>query len=188
MFQLAAMETGHIIIGVVTLMATLFIAYYVARMMKGKVEIEIPKAGYNSGEEIVGKVTFTSRKNLHINRFYVALIGYEIVERRDSDGDRSTRRHEIYRAEHNLAETGDLAAGAKQSFGFTLVAPGNNPAGEKAEEIPAKVLGAVNTATNVIRALGLGNKTRRLEWKLEARADLPGVDIASSTKIRVNLI
>ena len=84
MFQLAAIETGHIIIGVVTLMATLFIAYYVARMMKGKVEIEIPKAGYNSGEEIVGKVTFTSRKNLHMNRFYVALIGYEIVERRDS--------------------------------------------------------------------------------------------------------
>ena len=54
--------------------------------------------------------------------------------------------------------------------------------------MPAKVLGAVNTAANVIGALGMGNRSRRLEWKLEARADLPGVDIASSRRVRVNLI
>ena len=82
----------------------------------------------------------------------------------------------------------DLAAGAKQSFAFTLVAPGNNPTGETVGEVPAKVLGAVNTAANVIGALGMGNRSRRLEWKLEARADLPGVDIASSRRVRVNLI
>jgi len=70
LFQLAAIETGHIIIGVVALMAALFIAYYVARMMKGKVETQISKIAYNSVEEIVGKVTLTSRKNLHMNMIF----------------------------------------------------------------------------------------------------------------------
>ena len=186
--QVAALETGPVIIGVIALVMILFIAYYVARIMKGKIEIEVAKNGYNSGEEISGTVTLTSRKHLQMNRLYVALIGYEIIERRDSDGDRKTRRNEIYRNEQNLAEVSDLAAGAKQSFAFTLVAPGNNPTGETVGEVPAKVLGAVNTAANVIGALGMGNRSRRLEWKLEARADLPGVDIASSRRVRVNLI
>ena len=188
MIQVAALETGPVIIGVIALVMILFIAYYVARIMKGKIEIKVAKNGYNSGEEISGTVTLTSRKHLQMNRLYVALIGYEIIERRDSDGDRKTRRNEIYRNEQNLAEVSDLAAGAKQSFAFTLVAPGNNPTGETVGEVPAKVLGAVNTAANVIGALGMGNRSRRLEWKLEARADLPGVDIASSRRVRVNLI
>ena len=37
-------------------------------------------------------------------------------------------------------------------------------------------------------ALGMNTTTRRMEWKIEARADLPGVDIAKSEKVRVNLI
>jgi len=38
----------------------------------------------------------------------------------------------------------------------------------------------------VLNSLGLLN-TRRLEWKLEARADLPGVDLAKATKVHINL-
>ena len=45
MIQVAALETGSVIIGVITLVVILFIAYYVARIMKGKIEIEVAKNG-----------------------------------------------------------------------------------------------------------------------------------------------
>ena len=79
MLPLASLEPLPIIIGVVTIVVIAIIAYYVTRAMKGKVELELPKNGYNSGEEITGRVTLTAKKSLQLNRMYVALIGYEIV-------------------------------------------------------------------------------------------------------------
>ena len=103
-------------IGAIAVIVLGIIAYFVIRMMKGKVEIELPKRGYNPGEQISGSVNLISRKELKMNRFYVALIGYELIERTDSDGNRKTRKNEIYRYEHNLAEAGSLRAGNNQRF------------------------------------------------------------------------
>ena len=181
--QLAAIGTGPIIIGAIALILIGIVLYYIVRMMKGKVEIELPKRGYNSGEEISGSVTLTSRKELKMNRFFVALIGYERIERYDSDGDRKTRRREIYRYEHNLAEAGSLRAGNNQRFEFSIVAPGGEDT-EEVSELSKNIAGGIKTAANVISAMR--GTSRRLEWKLEARADLPGVDLASSKKLQIN--
>ncbi|MEJ6717996.1 MAG: hypothetical protein QNK82_05855 [Akkermansiaceae bacterium] len=185
MLKLATIETGPIIIGVIALILFCLALYYIVRMMKGKVEIELPKRGYNSGEEISGAVTLTSRKELKMNRFFVALIGYERIERYDSDGNRKTRRKEIYRYEHNLTEAGALRAGNNQRFEFTIVAPGSQKSADSSE-LSGQIAGAIKTTANVISAMS--GTSRRLEWKLEARADLPGVDLASSKKLRVNYI
>ena len=186
MLPLASVEPLPIIIGVVTIVVIAIIAYYVTRAMKGKVELELPKNGYNSGEEITGRVTLTAKKSLQLNRMYVALIGYEIVERRDNDGDRKTRRNEVYRNEVNILEAQPVPAGTNQAFDFTMNAPGGEatPAGDMAQ----KVAGAASAVAGALGALGMNTTTRRMEWKLEARADLPGVDIAKSQKVRVNLV
>ena len=186
MLPLASIEPLPIIIGVVTIAVIAIIAYYVTRAMKGKVELELPKNGYNSGEEITGRVTLTAKKSLQLNRMYVALIGYEIVERRDNDGDRKTRRNEVYRNEVNILEAQSVPAGTNQAFDFTMNAPGGEatPAGDMAQ----KVAGAASAVAGALGALGMNTTTRRMEWKLEARADLPGVDIAKSQKVRVNLV
>ena len=181
--QLAAIGTGPIIIGAIALILIGIVLYYIVRMMKGKVEIELPKRGYNSGEEISGAVTLTSRKELKMNRFFVALIGYERIERFDSDGDRKTRKREIYRYEHNLAEAGSLRAGNNQRFEFTIIAPGRNSSAESSE-LSGQIAGAIKTTANLVGAMT--GTSRRLEWKIEARADLPGVDLASSKKLQVN--
>ena len=89
--QLAAIGTGPII-GAVGLILICLVLYYIVRMMKGKVEIELPKRGYNSGEEISGSVTLTSRKELKMNRFFVALIGYERIKRLNAVTPFATRR------------------------------------------------------------------------------------------------
>ena len=183
MYYLAAIEAGPIMIGAIAVIVLGIIAYFVIRMMKGKAEIEIPKRGYNPGEEISGSVNLISRKELKMNRFYVALIGYELIERTDSDGNRKTRKNEIYRYEHNLAEAGSLRAGNNQRFEFSIVAPGGED-NEEVSELTKNIAGGIKTAANVISAMR--GTSRRLEWKLEARADLPGVDIASSKKIRIN--
>ena len=183
MHYLADIGSRPIMIGAITVIVLGVIAYFVIRMMKGKVEIEIPKRGYNPGEEISGSVNLVSRKELKMNRFYVALIGYELIERTDSDGNRKTRKNEIYRYEHNLAEAGSLRAGNNQRFEFSIVAPGGED-NEEVSELTKNIAGGIKTAANVISAMR--GTSRRLEWKLEARADLPGVDIASSKKIRIN--
>lgn len=90
MFHLSSIKPLPIIIVLIAI-----IAHYVTRAMKGKVELELPKNGYNSGEEITGRVTLIAKKSLELNRMSAALIGYEIVERGDSDGDRKTRRDEV---------------------------------------------------------------------------------------------
>ena len=56
MSSLAAIETGVIFIGIFAVIIIGIVTYFVIRMMKGKVEIEIPKRGYNAGEEITGAV------------------------------------------------------------------------------------------------------------------------------------
>jgi len=183
MYYFAAIEAGPIMIGAIAVIVLGIITYFVIRMMKGKVEIEIPKRGYNPGEEISGSVNLVSRKELKMNRFYVALIGYELIERTDSDGNRKTRKNEIYRYEHNLAEAGSLRAGNHQRFEFSIVAPGGEDT-EEVNELSKNIAGGIKAAANVISAMR--GTSRRLEWKLEARADLPGVDIASSKKIRIN--
>ena len=91
MSSLAAIETGVIFIGIFAIIIIGIVTYFVIRMMKGKVEIEIPKRGYNAGEEITG-TNLTSRKELKMNRFYVALIGYERIERIDNDGDQNSKK------------------------------------------------------------------------------------------------
>lgn len=186
MIPIASIQPLHIIIGIVAVIVIAIIAYYVVRAMKGKLEIQLQKNGFNSGEEIVGRVTLTAKKSLNMNRMYVSLIGHEIIERRDSDGNRKTRRNEIYRNEVNILEAQMVPAGTHQAFDFTISAPGASatPATETAQ----KVAGVVNTAATALNALGISNSHRRLEWKVEARADLPGVDIAKSQKVRVNLI
>ena len=111
------------------------------------------------------------------------MIGYERIERYDSDGDRKTRRREIYRYEHNLAEAGSLRAGNNQRFEFTIIAPGSEKSADSSE-LSGKIAGAIKTTANVVSAMT--GTSRRLEWKLEARADLPGVDLASSKKLQIN--
>lgn len=187
MFQLAAIETQHIIIGVLVLIIAGIAGYYLIRVMKGKIELELPKNGFNSGEEISGRVTLSAKKPLELKRMYVALVGYEITQRVDKDGDRKTRKNEVYRNEVNILDSQTVPGGVRQTFEFSMNAPGgsSNPV---AGEVASRVAGAAGAVGAALGALGVSSTTRRMEWKIEARADLPGVDIAKSERVRVNLI
>jgi hypothetical protein len=181
-----------VIVAVLVIIIGAIAAFYVIRTMKGKLEIELAKTGFNSGEPVKGSVTLTTRKSLELRRLYVALIGYQIIEHCDSDGKRQTRKNEIYRDEFNLEDGLSIPSGDQKTYEFSLVAPGNkSPAGgDTANDHPGSALvNAVGSAVQALGALGaFGTGSRRLEWKVEARADLPGVDIATSKNVRVNMM
>jgi len=182
---LADSGSGNIVVGILTTCFLALGAYYLARLLKGKIVITLSKKGYNSGEELSGSIAVKSRKHLEAKRIYIALIGYEIQERRNRDGDRDRHRKEVYRYEQNLAESLVMPAGSEHKFDFSITAPGNQ--GKKHPNLPEALSGTITTGISVLNSLGLLN-TRRLEWKLEARADLPGVDLAKATKVRINLV
>jgi len=181
MNSLANSGSGNIVAGILITCFLALGAYYLARLLKGKIEITLSKRGFNSGEELSGSIVVKSRKHLEAERIYVALIGYEIQERRNRDG----HRKEVYRYEQNLAESLVMSAGSEHKFDFSITAPGNQ--GQEDPKLPEALSGTITTGISVLNSLGLLN-TRRLEWKLEARADLPGVDLAKATKVHINLV
>ena len=175
-----ANATLTIIIAVVAVAALAVVGYYVTRMMKGKIELDLPKTGFNTGESVTGRVTLTTKKSLELRRLFVALIGYEEIESRDHDrdGQSRTEKREIYRDECNLEGGKSIAAGFNQSYEFALTAPGVESVGTQGNMGMNISLGPIT--------LG-GSDRRRLVWKLEARADLPGVDIAKSRRVTINV-
>ena len=177
MFVLAS--AMPIIIGVLVLIVGAIAAFYITRMMKGKLQLHLLKTGLGSGETLNGTVTLTTKKPLDVRRFYVALIGHEEVERRRSgDDDRHTEKHEIYRDEYNFEDGQLLPAGFTKAYEFALIAPAKDTVGESSSG------GGIELN---IGPLKIGNDRRRLTWKVEARVDLPGVDLATSKSVRVNL-
>lgn len=168
-----------IIIAVLAVIVLAIAAFYITRMMKGKIELQMSKTGFNSGEAVTGTFTLTTKKNLDVRRLYVALIGFEVTERRESDGNKRTDRKEIFRDEENFEESQILPSGFSKTYNFALNAPGSETVGN------SRSGGGMEIS---IGSLTLGsNNNRRLEWKVEARADLPGVDIASSKSVRINV-
>lgn len=172
---------GSILIAVLVLAVVAVVAFFVVRSMKGKIELQLVKTGFNSGEPVSGTVNLTTKKSLEMRRLFVALIGYEVTERRESDGDKRTDRDEIFRDEVNLEEAQTVPAGFSKSYQFAITAPGQDTIGNRGKG--GGLLGGLSIG---IGSLTLGNN-RRLEWKVEARADLPGVDLAKSKSVRVNV-
>ncbi len=157
------------------------VGFFVVRSMKGKIELELSKTGFSTGEVIAGSVSITTKKSLELRRLFVALIGYEVIEHREADGDKRTERDEIFREEINLEEAQQLATGFNKSYQFEMIAPGRDTVGSAGR-------GGGSGISFDIGPLSLGNNDRRrLEWKVEARADLPGVDLAKSKTVRVNV-
>lgn len=171
-----------VLILILVIVAACVIGFFVVRSMKGKLELELPKTGFNSGEAITGSVSVTTKKSLELRRLFVSLIGYEVTEHRDADGDERTERDEIFRQEVNLEGSQQVPAGFAKSYQFEMVAPGRETVGSAGS-------GWGSGFSIDIGPLSLGgnNHRRRLEWKVEVRADLPGIDLAKSKTVRINV-
>ena len=167
------------LVGSIVLVTIVFIAW-VIEIGKGEVEIELPKRRYDPGEKICGSVNLISRKELKIERFYVALT----CHKDGGDGP----KFQIYRQEHNLAEAVTLRSGNNQRFEFSFLLPGGEDTQEMTE-LSKNIDGGIETVADVISAMRKYRKyPGALHWALHAQVDLPGVDISKVKSIRINKI
>ena len=179
----------YIVIAAVVLILGGVAAYYIARFMKGKLELELSRDSASSEELITGRVTLEAKKSIH-GLLKVSLVGREKRTKRDRDGDKSTEWVEVYRYDQVLEETRDFEPGFREDYPFDLLAPtatevrsGGAALKGMAEAAGDGVMGGVLKAAAGAADFMAG----RVYWHVEARLDADGVDLYTKEKCTVNL-
>ncbi len=172
--------------------------YFVMRALKGSLALQLNRESVRSGETLTGTLVVNARKGLDADRLYVALVGERQVKSRNTRGQTSTKWVTFYRDEVDLLTNEFVRAGPGQSHAFALKAPTMEQAEGFAktglDELEAAIAGVGNErATKFARELAglarssniLGHGKRR--WKVIARLETRGVDLATSERVNVSL-
>jgi hypothetical protein len=166
-----------IVIGVVVgggVMAA--IAYHVARFLRGSIKLSLSRTAFNPGETIKGSLSLGTKKAILGNKLIVSLIG---VERTTThrDGKSHTNTREIYRDEILVENARAYPAGYTAAYQFEIAVPKggspmflNSPLGQ-----------TIASAVNLFR-----DRRTQLVWRIEARLDAQGVDLATSKQVSIN--
>jgi len=151
-------------------------AYYIIRFMRGTIKLTLSKTGYAGGETISGSFALHAKKQIQGNKLIVTLIGHEVTEHHE-DGKTKTRTREIYRDEVLIEDAKIYPAGHTGVYNFEIATPNmGNP--EFMNSTLGKTLaGALNM---------LSDRRSRMKWKVEARLDAKGVDLATSKSVSIS--
>lgn len=183
---------GGIVVAVILIIA----GYFIVRSMKGSLKLELSQKSVISGEKILGLLSVVTKKEIHADRLYVALVGEREVRerRRSSSGSSNVSRKwvEFYRDEADILLDEPMQAGFKETYGFELDTPSESAAmtgGQALSKIGESMEDGLGKS--VVKGLGaLGSMTNtggRKRWKVKARLEMKGVDLADSSKIHVSL-
>jgi hypothetical protein len=165
---------GGVVGGVVLSIA----AYYIIRFMRGSIKLSLPKTIFNPGDTISGSFELQTKKDLEGNKLLISLIGVEITKSYHN-GKQRTHTHEIYRDSVIVEEARPYPAGYLANYTFSIQAPDQQA---PASELLNSTIGKTLTAAFQL----LGNRSSQLKWKIEARLDAKGVDLATSKAISIN--
>ncbi|MHB8793037.1 MAG: hypothetical protein ACYC6O_06830 [Thermoleophilia bacterium] len=173
------MSSGLIAVIVVVTLASVagaIAGYYLVRHSRGSIKLTLPGGAYDPSGVIEGSFTMTTKKPLEGKRLLVAVIGREVTEEREGNTTR-TRSREIYRDEQVIEAARTYQAGEAKEYAFQLKAPDIN----NTDSIGGMLGEAVEMGLEL-----LSGRDERLEWRVEARLDAEGIDLADSTRIYLN--
>jgi len=152
-------------------------AYYIVRFMRGSIKLTLPRRGFNAGDAITGSFEMHTKKEIQGKRLIVSLIGIQSTTRRQGDETRTESR-EVYRDETLIEEARVYPAGHSATHTFELTAPNTG----NSEFLNSPLGSALTSALKL-----LSNRRTRMKWKVEARLDAKGVDLANSQTVSINL-
>lgn len=152
------------------------IAYYIARFLRGTITLELPRAVFSPGDTITGSFDLHTKKSIHGNRLIVSLIGVQVTKTYEN-GKTRTRSREIYRDEFLVEEARSYPAGYTATHTFEISTPNM-----QSPEFLKSTVGQALTAAFRL----LGDRSAHLKWKVEARLDAKGVDLATAKSISIN--
>ncbi len=183
----------YIIGGILAFILFVVIANHVAKFMKGKIVLHLTRNAASSGESLTGQVDLTVKKATR-GFLKVTLVGQE--ERRKTNDDDREQEHntewvEIYRQDQVLEETRDFPAGFTQSYQLEIIAPSAAEVrqGGAALHDVAESLGEGLMSSVMKMAAGAADMIQRpIQWHVEARLDVTGVDLCATRKASVNLM
>ena len=152
------------------------IAYYIARFMRGTIKLSLSRTAFNPGDTINGSFDLHTKKAIQGNKLIVSLIGMQVTKTYE-DGKTRTRSREIYRDEVIVEEAKAYGAGSMATYNFEISTPDM--------QSPEFLNSTVGQALTVAFRL-LSDRSTRLKWKIEARLDAKGVDLATAESVSIN--
>ena len=186
----------YVVVGVILTILIGVIVYFIARAMKGSIEIVLKEKNVRSGEPVEGGLTVKARKAIDVERMYIALIGEREIRKRSSSGDGSSRSwEEFYRDECDVLMGEHLHAGYTQTYNFAFHAPGmqeiqnqiQDPIASITDKIDNTIVKGIANQVSQLAMHGGSLRHGRKRWKVIARLETKGVDLAASKKIHVSL-
>ena len=148
------------------------------RYLRGSIALNLQSTAFNPGVTIKGNLELLTRKNLSGNKLIVSLIGDKVTRYYEND-EKKTRTREIHRSEILLENAREYPAGHTATHEFEINIPGNSASAPSADSALGQVLSAASELIN--------DRDVYYEWKIEARLDAKGVDLAKNKKISINL-
>jgi len=183
----AAMIMGGIAAAIVIPVA----AYFILRSMKGSLKLDLAQKSVMSGQPITGQLHLVTKKAVHADRLYIALVGERQSKRRSSGrSGSSTYWDEFYRDEVDVLVDQTLHPGTRQSVDFELNAPTEGQVMSAGQAIQ-KASEAMENGMAKALVQGVGTLASvmggRKRWRVIARLETKGVDLAASRKLHVSL-
>jgi len=154
------------------------IAYYIARFMRGSINLSLPITTFDPGATINGSFDLHTKKAIQGNKLMVKLIGTRVTKTRSDDGKSKTRSDEIYNEEVLVEEAKAYVAGSMAKYDFQISTPNTT----SPEFMNSGVGQALSAAFRLI-----SDKSTRFKWKVEARLDAKGVDLVDTQSITLNM-
>ena len=167
-----------IICTVLLLLLLAAVVYFFMRFMRGSIKLALPQTSFGAGQMISGSFNLLTKKAIQGNQLVVTLRGVKITEYRDNDGDKKTRTDEIYRDQVVLEAARQYPAGHSVRHDFQIPTPN-----VQSPEFMNSGLG--QTLVSAFRLLS--DRQTRIKWKIEARLDAKGIDLADSQTVQLNL-
>lgn len=166
-----------LILAAIGLVLAIVAGYYVVRFMRGSIKITMVRTSYNAGETITGSFELHTKKPIEGNKLTVSLIGTQVTKTY-RDGKSRTRSHEVYRNETVIEEAKHYPAEYRSTHEFEISTP--NASAPNFASSP--IFQGLATAMRM-----LSDRHTYLKWRVEARLDAKGVDLAASKKVTVNV-
>ncbi len=164
---------GWLIGGVIVLVIAAVGVYYLLRFLRGTIRLTLPQTSFSPGETIRGRMELETKKPIEGKRLLVRLIGTRVTRYRSGKNQR-TRSEEIYRDEVVIEPERSYHAGEKLERDFEI----HIPDASQSDGAGAALGKALATGLELIS--GARTRTR---WKVEARLEAKGVDLAKSKRV-----
>ena len=166
-----------IICAVLALLLVGAVIYFGMRFLSGSIKLTIPQASFGAGQVISGSFDLVTKKAIQGNQLIVTLRGVKETEIRDGDKKR-TRRDEIYCDQITVENAREYPGGYFAKYDFQISTPNM-----QSPEFMNSGIG--QTLVSAFRLLS--DRRTRIKWRVEARLDAKGIDLAASKSVQLNL-